>query len=169
MSSPPVLNNTALPILQQQRPPAAARSAADSPAGSGAGSAPVQAGNSQSIFSVSNLNVTATKVRLMERAGKEFGIDQADYESVFSYGSAVKNAVEALKQQSPSAIAGIERQLGLDQLGISLDTLVNAIIDPQGGDRDRLDAALEKQVGDDGKDEGNAASIRSDEIGLYGG
>ncbi|MET3596484.1 MULTISPECIES: hypothetical protein [Mesorhizobium] len=167
MSSPPVLNNTAL-LMLQQHPPATARSAADSPAGSGAGSPPVQAGNSQSMFSVSNLNVTATKVRLMERAGKEFGIDQADYESVFSYGSAVKNAVEALKRQSPSAIAGIERQLGLDQLGISLDTLANAIIDPQGSDGDRLDAALEKQVGDDGKDEGNAASIRPDEIGLYG-
>ncbi|RUT99646.1 hypothetical protein EOD23_24760 [Mesorhizobium sp. USDA-HM6] len=167
MSSPPVLNNTALPILQPQRPPATARSAADSLAGSGAGSAPVQA--AQSVFSVSNLNVTATKVRLMERAGKEFGIDQADYESVFSYGSAVKNAVEALKRQSPSAIAEIEKQLGLDQLGISLDTLVNAIVDPQGSDSDRLDAALEKQVGDDGKDDGNAASIRPDEIGLYGG
>lgn len=123
----------------------------------------------RSMLSVNSLNVTATKIRLMERAGKEFAIDQADYESVFSYGSAVKNAVEALKQQSPSAIAGIERQLGLDQLGISLDTLVNAIVDPQGSDGDRLDAVLEKQVGDAGKDEGNAASIRPDEIGLYGG
>ncbi|TIT70995.1 MAG: hypothetical protein E5W56_22360, partial [Mesorhizobium sp.] len=66
---------------------------------------------------------------------------------MFSYGSAVKNAVEALKRQSPSAIAEIERQLGLDQLGISLDTLVNAIVDPTGGDRDRLDAAPEKHLG----------------------
>lgn len=119
------------------------------------------------MFSVNNLNVTATKVRLMERAGKEFGIDQADYESVFSYGSAVKNAVEALKQQSPSAIAGIERQLGLDQLGISLDTLVNAIIDPQGSDGDRLDAALEKHLGEIATDE--AIPVQPDEIGLYGG
>jgi hypothetical protein len=96
MSSPPVLSNAAFMVLQQQRPPATARSAADSPvasinsvsspARSGAGSrlTQEQAEISQSTFSVNSLNVTATKVRLMERAGKEFRIDQADYESVFS-------------------------------------------------------------------------------------
>ncbi|TGP20196.1 MULTISPECIES: hypothetical protein [unclassified Mesorhizobium] len=167
MSPLSVLNNTALPILQPQRPPATARSATDSLAGSGSSLVQAPAGISQSMFSVNSLNVTATKVRLMERAGKEFGLDQADYESVFSYGSAVKNAVEALKRQSPSAIAEIERQLGLDQLGISLDTLVNAIVDPTGGDRDPLDAAPEKHLGEIAGDE--AAWIQPDEIGLYGG
>ncbi|RWM05003.1 hypothetical protein [Mesorhizobium sp.] len=139
------------------------------PADAGAGASPMQAQAefSQSMFSLDGLNVTATKVRLMERAGKEFGLDQGDYESVISYGSAVKNAVEALKRQSPSAIAEIERQLGLDQLGVSLDTLVNAIADPQGGDGDRLDAALEREAGKQG--EGKSASIQPDEIGLYGG
>ncbi|RRH94970.1 hypothetical protein EH240_25885 [Mesorhizobium tamadayense] len=167
MSSPPVLNNPALLILQQQRSSAPARSATDSRAGSGAGSPPLQAPAemSQSIFSVNSLNITATKVWLMERAGKEFGVDQADYESVFSYGSAVRNAVEALKRQSPSAIAGIEKQLGLDQLGISLDMLVDAIVDPAGSDGDRLDAALEMHLGEIAE----PASTQSDEIGLYGG
>ncbi|KUM28376.1 hypothetical protein AU467_34855 [Mesorhizobium loti] len=166
-------------VLQQQTPALTPRSAADSlvasinrasgsdHSGSGSPLTQGQAKISQSMFSVNSLNVTATKVRLMERAGKEFGIDQADFESVTSYGSAVKNAVEALKRQSPSAIAEIEKQLGLDQLGVSLDTLVNAIVDPQGSDR--LDAALEKQVGDDGKDEARAAPLQPDEIGLYGG
>ncbi|MDX8468865.1 hypothetical protein RFM26_24455 [Mesorhizobium sp. VK23B] len=168
MSSPPVSNNTALLIPQPQRL-TTARSSADGVAASGVGSPPVQAPaeNSEFTFSVDSLNVTATKVRLMERAGKEFGIDQADYESVFSYGSAVKNAVEALKRQSPTTIAEIERQLGLDQLGISLDTLVAAIVDPRGSDGDRLDAALEKHLGEIAGDE--AASAQPDEIGLYGG
>ncbi|AZO24440.1 MULTISPECIES: hypothetical protein [unclassified Mesorhizobium] len=174
MSSLPTLNNAALSILQQQRPASAAGSAGDglvaninrTPADLGSG-APLMAEISQSMFSLDGLNVTATKVRLMERAGKEFGLDQGDYESVISYGTAVKNAVEALKRQSPSAIAEIERQLGLDQLGVSLDTLVNSIADPQSSDGDRLDAALEREAGKQG--EGKSASIQPDEIGLYGG
>ncbi|TGR40181.1 MULTISPECIES: hypothetical protein [unclassified Mesorhizobium] len=117
------------------------------------------------MFSVDSLNVTAMKVRLMERAGNEFGIDQGDYESVTSYGSAVGKAVEALKRQTPAAIVEIERQLGLDQLGIALDMLVNAITDPH--DSDRLDAALETHLGKTASDE--ATSLQPDEIGLYGG
>jgi hypothetical protein len=119
------------------------------------------------MFSVDSLNITAVKVRLMERAGKEFGVDQTDYETVSSYGAAVKNAVEALKPQSPSAIAEIERQLGLDQLGVSLDTLVGAIGDPRGSDNESLDAALKQHAGRQG--EGDAASVQPDELGLYGG
>ncbi len=177
MSSPPALNNAALPILQQPRPASPPRSVADSlvaslnrgagPDGSGAGAPMMQAQAeiSRSTFSVNSLNITATKVRLMERAGKEFGIDQGDYESVTSYGSAVGNAVEALKRQTPAAIVEIERQLGLDQLGIALDMLVNAIVDPQGSDR--LDAALEQHL--DGIPKDVATSLQSDEIGLYGG
>jgi hypothetical protein len=72
-----------------------------------------------------------------------------------------------LKRQSPSAIAEIEKQLGLDQVGVSLDTLVNAIIDPQGSDGDKLDAALKNHLSDHGKGEGNGASFHPDEIGLY--
>ncbi|WFP74806.1 hypothetical protein [Mesorhizobium sp. WSM4906] len=179
MSAPPTLNSAALLVLQQQHPAPAPRSAADrlissinraaEPDGAGSPLIQAQAKISRSMFSVNSLNVTAIKVRLMERAGKEFGIDQADYESVTSYASAVKNAVEAMKRQSPSAVAEIERQLGLDQLGISLDMLVNAIVDPQGGDSDRLDAALAKHLGDHGKDEASTASLQPDEIGLYGG
>lgn len=177
MSSPPALNNAALPILPQPRPAPPPRSVAHvvvaspnrgaGPDGSGAG-APVtraQPEISRSMFSVDSLNVTAMKVRLMERAGNEFGIDQGDYESVTSYGSAVGKAVEALKRQTPAAIVEIERQLGLDQLGIALDMLVNAITDPH--DSDRLDAALETHLGKTASDE--ATSLQPDEIGLYGG
>ncbi|RAZ90368.1 hypothetical protein DPM33_12615 [Mesorhizobium hawassense] len=120
---------------------------------------PAEPAVSASMFSLDSLNITATKVRLMQRAGKEFRVDQADYESVSSYGSAIKNAVEALKRQSPSAVPKIERQLGLDQLGVSLDTLVNAIVDPRHGDR--LDAALKQHAGGQGN--------QLDELGLYGG
>ncbi|MDX8452865.1 hypothetical protein RFM98_08860 [Mesorhizobium sp. VK9D] len=166
--------NTALVILQQQRLPPMARPAdnlvatIDSASGPAASPLmPAEPAISASMFSLDSLNITATKVRLMQRAGKEFGVDQTDYDSVSSYGSAIKNAVEALKRQSPSAVPKIERQLGLDQLGVPLDTLVNAVADPQGSDNHRLDATLKQNAG--GHGEGDAASIRPDELGLYGG
>lgn len=152
--------NTALVILQQQRLPPAARPAASIDSVSGPAASPVTHDEpAVSEFTLDSLNITATKVRLMQQAGKEFAVDQTDYESVSSYGSAIKNAVEALKRQSPSAVAKIERQLGLDQLGVPLDTLVNAIIG-QGGDSDRLDTALKQHAGREGD--------QPDELGLYG-
>ncbi|MDX8534348.1 hypothetical protein RFM41_24810 [Mesorhizobium sp. VK25A] len=157
-------------ILQQQRLPSTPRAAASIGIASRAATSPliqVEPAVSPSMFSVENLNITAIKVRLMERAGKEFGVDQAGYESVSSYGSAIKNAVEALKGQSPSAVVEVERQLGLDQLGVSLDTLLNAIADPQGSNSERLDAALKQHEG--GQGGGDVASVQPDELGLYGG
>ncbi|MGT2468570.1 hypothetical protein ACVOMV_33110 [Mesorhizobium atlanticum] len=152
--------NTALVILQQRLPPAA-RPAASTDIASGPAALPLtQAEPAVAMFSLDSLNITATKVRLMQRAGKEFGVDQTDYDPVSSYGSAVKNAVEAFKRQSPSAVPKIERQLGLDQLGVSLDALVNAIVRPQGGDNDRLDTALKQHAGGEGG--------QPDELGLYG-
>ncbi|AZO39048.1 hypothetical protein EOA27_34250 [Mesorhizobium sp. M2A.F.Ca.ET.037.01.1.1] len=152
--------STALVILQPQRLPPPARPAASIDSVAGPAASPVmQPAVSASKFSLDGLNITATKVRLMQQAGKEFGVDQTDYESVSSYGSAIKSAVEALKRQSPSAVAKIERQLGLDQLGVSLDALVNAIVRPQGGDNDRLDAALKRHASGEGD--------QPDELGLY--
>ncbi|WP_434722231.1 hypothetical protein [Mesorhizobium sp. RIZ17] len=162
------LNSTALVILLRQRPSPSPKAAIIGIAPGPVASPLTQAtAVSASMFSVDSLNITAVKVRLMERAGKEFGVDQTDYESVSSYGAAVKNAVEALKPQSPSAIAEIERQLGLDQLGVSLDTLVGAIGDPRGSANESLDDALKQHAGRQG--EGDAASVQPDELGLYGG
>ncbi|MET3596483.1 MULTISPECIES: hypothetical protein [Mesorhizobium] len=182
MSPLSALNNAALLILQPQRSTSVSASVGDSlvasinraHAGTGAASplTQAQARITESMFSVNNLDATQMKARLFERVGKEFGIDQDDYDSLFSYGSAIKTALDDLKQKSPSSIAEIEKKLGLDELGISLDTLVNAIVDPNGSDGDRLDAALEKKAGDRGRGEGKAAShtpTQPDEIGLYGG
>ncbi|BCM18882.1 hypothetical protein [Mesorhizobium sp. J8] len=163
------LSSTALVISQQHRLPSIARPVASARVNSSpTASPPMQAepAVSASMFSVDSLNITAIKVRLMERAGKEFAVDQTGYESVSSYGLAIKNAVEALKRQSPSAIAGIEKQLGLDQLGVSLDTLVEATVDPRSGNGERLDAALRQHAG--GPDEGDAASTQLGELGFYG-
>src|SRR5262245_32562630 len=46
-----------------------------------------QARISESMFSVNNMDPTAMKVRLIERVGKEFGIERGDCESLHSYGA----------------------------------------------------------------------------------
>jgi hypothetical protein len=178
MSSILHVNTTALLILQQPR--TLARSADSGPAdisgisgfaGSDAGSplAQARAKISDAMFSVNRPDPTAMKVRLIERLGEEFGIKQSDYTSMASYGADIKRAVEALKAKPGSAqiIIQIEKKLGLDKLGISLDELVDATIDPTGDGNKKLNAALKKQAGDFGKGE-FAGLLRPDEIGIYG-
>ena len=176
MSSIFPVNTTALLILQQPR--ALARSAdsglADISgisgfAGSGSPLAQARAKISDAMFSVNRPDPTAMKVRLIERLGEEFGIKQSDYTSMASYGADIKRAVEALKAKPGSAqiIIQIEKKLGLDKLGISLDELVDATIDPTGDGNKKLNAALKKQAGDSGKGE-IAGLLRPDEIGIYG-
>lgn len=179
MSSISPANSTALLILQQPRP--LARPADDALANSngissviaaGAGSplAQAQAKISEAMFSVNSIDATAMKVRLIERLGEQFDIKQSDYKSSASYGQAIKRAVEELKAKpdSAQAIMTIEKNLGLDKLGISLDELVNATIDPNGEDSKKLDAALTKQLGEVTKAAGMAGSLRPDAIGIYG-
>lgn len=170
------LNSAALLILQPQRQSSSAGSAADALVASvnrvgapGAGSPLVQAQGkiNDSMFSVNNVDATEMKTRLLERVGKEFGIDQKDYDSLSSYGAAVKNAVDALLRKSPFAASEIEKKLGLDKLGVTLQNVVNAMIDPGGSDDDKLDAALKRQLGE--PDKGKNASARFDELGRYGG
>lgn len=74
--------------------------------------------------------------------------------------------LDSLLQKSPFALVEIENKLGLDKLGVSLDTVVNAMIDPGGDDGDKLDAALRRRLGEAGKD--HSALARLDELGRYG-
>ena len=173
MSSISALSSSLL-FLQPRRPASSNASAGDSlvasinggssRAGAASSLTQAQARISEQMFSVNNTDATQMKARLFERVGKAFGIKQDDYDSLSSYGSAIKSALDELKQKSPSSIAAIEKKLGLDQLGVSLDTVVNAMVDPQGHDGDKLDAALNKKIDEQGR---AAPSTRQDEIGLY--
>jgi hypothetical protein len=106
------------------------------------------------LFSVNSQNLNKMKIDLYKRVGEALGVRESDYDSLHAYGLALQQAVGQLKL-APNAqlvIAGIEKEIGLDKLGVSLDTVINAIIDPMGDDNDKLDAALQKQIGmdDDG-------------------
>ncbi|WP_137933945.1 hypothetical protein [Mesorhizobium comanense] len=170
------VNSSALLILQQPRSPGGTADDGSTGilgvsgfAGASAGSPFTQARAkiSDAMFSVNNVDATEMKVKLIERLGEQFGIKRSDYKSMTQYGADIKRAVDALKAKPDSAlaIARIEKELGLDKLGVTLDDLVNAAVDPDGKGSEKLDAALKKQAGDANK--GTAGPLHQDEIGIY--
>jgi hypothetical protein len=57
----------------------------------------------------------------------------------------------------------------LDKLGPSLETVINAIVDPRGSDNDKVDAALRKQIGpEDTTESRGSINIKPNDIGVYG-
>jgi hypothetical protein len=117
------------------------------------------------LFSVTTVDVNQLKVNLIERVGKELGVKQEDYDTPAAFGFALKMAVMKLKAEPDGAelIAKIERNLGLDKLGVSLNSVIKAIIDPDGRDAEELDAALRAQAGEADPER----AVELDEIGIY--
>lgn len=90
---------------------------------------------------------TQMKVQIFKALGEAFGFDIKDFGSMKSYGEAIRAKVEKMRTtpEGRHALADIEKKLGLSELGISLDTLIEAVIDPEGAANDELEAALAKQ------------------------
>ena len=138
-----------------------------------------QAMISEALFSVTRTNSTKLLVNLLERAGQVFGLDRNDFNTLAAFGAAIGKAVLELKadpgkpgpindiaarlgwdaktvetlkdQTSPTMIIGlIEKALGLDKLGVTLDQLVRAAVDPEGSDATAVQEALAKQAGEGG-------------------
>lgn len=193
MSPTSSINSAAVLILQQSSPLFASSEPRKSPgddliaaangaaprggAGGSQASTQARAKISEALFSASSVSITEMKINLMRRLGEEFGISLDDHASQLSFGTAIKDAVARtrLLEDGEQILAKIEKNLGLDKLGITIDQMVNAIIDPEGADAGKLDAALRKQAGDDGKkDERDEATkalrtlLQRDESGLYG-
>jgi len=131
---------------------------------------------SEALFKPNAPSVTERKIHLMKRPGQELGIALEDHETHASFGSAVRAAIADIKMKPGGALvlSAIERKLGFDKLGFSLDTFVTAIIDPKGDDGRKVDKALKKELGlDDDQDRKSGAraarvAITRDESGLYG-
>lgn len=133
---------------------------------------------SDAIFSVNAPSLMEMKIHLMKRLGEEVGVALEDHETHASFGAAVAKRIAEIKKQPQGAqmISALEKKLGFDKLGFSLDTFVNAIIDPKGNDGERVDAALKKHLGLEGgceEEKSGAArrvleALRRDESGLYG-
>lgn len=131
----------------------------------------------ESYFKPNAPSVTEMKLHLMKRVGEEFGIELSEYADHASFGRAIRDAIDDLRWNAEGILklAAIEKELGLDALGFSLDTFVDAIVDPEGSAGKRVDAALKEHLGklDESGDKGESAlaalkALRFDETGLYG-
>jgi hypothetical protein len=120
---------------------------------------------SDDLFSTNTTDVTAQKVHLVDRLAKSLGVKQDDYDSASSFYKALKAEIDRLKRNPNGLmkIAEIEKDLGLTDLGISVDMLMNAVMDPSGNDAKKVDAALGKAA----KDLAHGKPIEMDEIGIY--
>lgn len=128
--------------------------------------------SSNALLEPKRADATTMKIRLIERLGVEFGISTDDFDSQFAYGMAVRGIVEGIKLQEGglSMLAEIEEKLGLGRPGMSLDSLIRAILEPGGDDDRTLGATLREQAGEAVDDERAEAlnQVRRDDNGLYG-
>lgn len=115
---------------------------------------------------------TQIKAKLFMALGEAFGLDMKDFKSISSFGNAIRAKLEKMKTtpEGRQALFNIEKKLGLSELGISLDTLIEAVTNPEGAANDKLEAALEKQSAEE--DELADAveilgSVKVDGNGLY--
>lgn len=94
---------------------------------------------------------TQLKVQLFKALAEAFGLDMQDFGSISSFGEAIRAKVEEMKMdpEGRKILAEIEKKLGLSELGISLDTLIEAVINPDGAANDELEAALAKESADE--------------------
>lgn len=173
------VNSAAMLILQQVRVPAADADAGAAPAdglmaaangiplsGNAGASKPsrqAQAKVVEALFSANTVDANKLKIKLMERLGKQFGLSVEEFDTQASFAAAVRDAVGQIKQQENGylQLIAIEKELGLDKLGITLDELVNALIEPETEDGRKLEAALRKQAGDAEDGNGTEASLRA--------
>lgn len=134
----------------------------------------VEAALSESIFSVNHKGVTEMKFDLVKRTGEELGVNIDDYDSAQAYGAALQKVVRELRLQPSGemALRAIERKLGLDDLGLSLDDAINAASDPNGEAGNKVEKALAAYYGieEDGaaNEEQAPFLVLTDEAGLYG-
>lgn len=125
---------------------------------------------SESLFDVNNPSVTQMKLALIARTGQELGVDKDDYASMDDFVAAMKNVVTNIKGQKgwEQVVSKIERDLGLDKLGVSLDDVINSARDPEKDDK--VSEALKKQAGlteENDKDTSDTLLMQQEEDATY--
>ena len=188
MTTTAPLNSAALLILQQASVPTASKEEAPS-----AGSVILAAANGVAIPSVSDaqsqakakisdafmdspVDIQQLKFNLFRRAGEELGVKMDDFKDPREFASALRTVIGKISMTSDGAtvLAALEKTLGLDKLGVSIDDLVDAISSPDGEGGKKLDAALRAETGEDAKEAAKEAekailrTVQTDDAGLYG-
>lgn len=122
------------------------------------------------VFDARTPDVTQQKLDLFKRTGEKLGVHEEDFDDFAAYSGALKDAVLQLKiaPNGDRIIRQVEKEIGLDKLGVSLDTVIDALTDPASGANQTLTDALKKQMAEHDEDRaGRKTRVQSDELGLY--
>lgn len=94
------------------------------------------------------LELTGLKVALYEKTGRALGVKVEDYKSSDDFAAALREALGKLRATHQDhwleIKAALEHELGLDKLGVSLETVVDSANHDDASEK-RLDEALERQ------------------------
>lgn len=178
------LNSAALLNLQQSKtlsvsPSATVLSSADvraTPKGVVDQPKRSDAESTMDYWAVLSEDLSKSELNLIQQLGTEFGIYQKDYDSISAYGEAIRIKVAEVRSQPLGflTITEIENNLRLNDLGITLDALVDIISNSQGNAEEELDIVLKNLADEHSIDNGKTSeqsqvhgSVTVDENGIY--
>ncbi len=121
---------------------------------------PAQSKVSEAMFSMSKDSIAKQKLDLIERTGRALGVERTAYSSMDEFVAAMKKVYGEIKVQAGGmgAFHALERQLGLDKLGLSIEDVIESAQD--GGSNDKVTKALERRAK---KEKDEASGSGSDE------
>lgn len=95
------------------------------------------------LFGSNNVDPNELKMDLLERLAKKLGLDPDEARSSFKFGRAVEDIVKQLPNEE---VSKIEEDIGLKDLGITMESLIAAIKNPYADDAQHLKDALTKKA-----------------------
>jgi len=95
------------------------------------------------LFGVNRTDPNELKIELVDRLASKLGIDTDEARSSYKLGKALE---DALKEMTPDQVGELAEDLGLNDIGVSMDTLLAAIKNPYGDDNQRLMEGLNKKA-----------------------
>jgi hypothetical protein len=96
------------------------------------------------LFDSAHVSVNELKVDLLERLGDALGLKQQEGESGYGWGRKLEAIVSTMDYSQKRAL---EKEVGLDKLDLSIDSLIMAVKNPYADDAEKLKAALELKSG----------------------
>jgi hypothetical protein len=95
------------------------------------------------LFSANNADPNEVKIKLIDRLADKLGIDTDEARSNYTLGKALEDALKGLGSNGTSEL---EKDLGLDEMGVSAATLLKAIQNPYGDDNQRLMDGINRKI-----------------------
>lgn len=126
----------------------------------------------EAMFGVNHPSITKQKLDIIDKTAKALGVNQDDYASREDFVDALQKAFGRLKiDGGDAAVHGLEKELGLDKLGVSLQDIIDSARDPEANDK--LTKALKRKAGvfgddTDGNDMSPSLPGAGGDIGFYG-